>query len=809
MKHILLIPVLVYAAIGGYAQNISQTVRGNVVDADNRMAIPGVTVLLPDSDSTIGTITDGNGNFKLENIPIGRITLQFSFLGYETKTLTNLTVNSAQQFVINVELSESVIAINEVSVKANREDGEALNDMAMISVRSISPEETKRFSAGYDDPSHIITNFAGVNSSQSGNNDIIVRGNSPKYIQWRLEGIEISTPYHQSDQNSTVQGFSLINNKLLATSDFYTGAFAPEYGNALSGIYDIKLKPGNNEKFEAAASIGLMGTDLILEGPFKKAYGGSYLINYRYSTIGLLQDMGLVNIDGVSTVFQDATFKVVLPAKKAGSFSIFGLAGLDNLSVDDVEPGTWVTPGDNDMLSDVVENLEQNGSLFNIGMNHTYSINNKSYIKTTLSHMIRDISEDVFESYIVDGVDDLGLAVQDTVGDILNYSSRYKTSVSSAKTVYNNKINPNNKIRLGMEYSFHHYSIDQSQLSDDNLTRTTLLDYDGGINTFQSFISWKHYFNEDIILVGGLHNMNVLLTNESTLEPRIALTWKINSSNTLNAGFGNHSTMERIHNYFVCIEQDDGSYTYPNKDLELLKAYHYVIGYQRKITANITSKIEVYYQDLYNLPVENDVNSYYSTINENSDYMYVDLVNEGTGRNYGVEVTLERYFNNNYYFLLNGTLYESKYTALDGIERNTRFNNNYLCNLLAGKEFELGKNQNKTLTINAKFLFSGGQRYIPLLRDANGNLAVDEENGLFYDYSKAYENKFDDLFELNLSVSYKINLLKFTHELFLELNNLTNNRGRMAEYYDTSEPGNIGYIRHMAFLPSFMYRIYL
>ncbi len=808
MKRVIIILVFIFEAVCGHAQNMSQTVRGNVIDADSHTPLPGVTVYQPDVDGTKGTITDTYGNFKLENVPIGRITLQFSFIGYKTKTVPNIIVNSAQQVVINVELQETVIKMEEITIKATRKNGEALNEMAMISARSISPEESKRYSAGYDDPSHIITNFAGVNTSQSGNNDIIVRGNSPKYVQWRLEGMEISTPYHQSDQNSTVQGFSLINNRLLATSDFCTGAFAPEYGNALSGIYDIKLKPGNNEKFEAAASVGLMGTDLILEGPFKKGYAGSYLINYRYSTIGLLQDLGLVEIEGVSTVFQDATFKVVLPTKKAGSFSFFGLGGIDNLLVNDVQPNTWVTPGNNDMLSNIIEDLDQGGALSNIGINHTYSINNNSYIKTTLSYLNRSITEKVFESYIIESIDYNGIATSDTTGRTLNYSSRYKTATTSAKMVYNNKINSKNKIRLGIEYSLHDYVIDQSQLNDDYQTRNTLLDFEGNINTFQSFISWKYNFSNNLTLVSGLHNMNVLQTNESTFEPRIALTWKINRCNTLNAGFGNHSTMERIHNYYTRIQQDVGTYTYPNKDLGLLTAHHYVVGYQRQITNNITSKLEVYYQDLYNLPVENDPNSYYSTINENSDYKYVDLVNKGTGKNYGVEITVERFFNNNYYFLLNGSLYESKYTALDDIERNTRFNNNYLCNFLAGKEFELGEIQNKTLTINAKLLFSGGQRYIPLLRDAAGNLAVDEETNQFYDYAKAYENKLDDLFELNLSASYKINLPKITHELFLELTNLTNDRGRMSEYYDTTEPSNIGYIRHMSFLPSFMYRIY-
>jgi len=808
-KLILTVLFSITLAIVVFGQNLTQTVRGKVIDADSRLPLPYVTVVLLNGSETSGTVTDDNGYFKMEEIPIGRISLQFSFIGYETLIVPDISVNSSQQVVINVELVEAVTNLDEVVVKANKNKGEALNDMAIISSRSISPQETRRYAGGFDDPSHLLTNFAGVTGTQDGNNDIIVRGNSPKYVQWRLEGLEITAPNHQSDQNSTVAGFSALNNKLLSTSDFYTGAFTPEFGNVLSSVYSVKLRPGNNEKFEAAAGIGLMGTELILEGPFKKGYAGSYLFNYRYSTIGLMQDIGLVSIPGISTTFQDATFKIVLPTKKAGIFSFFGLTGFDNLIVDDLQPNIWETPGEQDMLPEIVEDFDHNNYLANFGMKHGFSINNNSYLNTMLMYSARGINEKVFESTVMEVENPDGTVITDTTARNLNYKSTYQTASYKAKMVYNNKINAKNKLQIGAEYTLNNYSTEQSMLGNDNISRIELIDFKGNVNTFQSFVSWKHRFNEQITLVSGVHNMNVLLNSKSTIEPRAALEWEINTKNSLHIGYGNHSTMERIHNYYTKIENTDGDYIYPNKDLGLLKAHHYIVGYKRKVTQNISANIDIYYQDLYNLPVENDENSFYATLNESSDYRYVDLVNKGTGKNYGFEITLERYFNNNFYFLLNGTFYESKYTALDGIERNTRFNNNTLINFLVGKEFDkLGKKKNKVFAVNLKAYFNGGQRYIPLLRNSNGELSVDAQNGSFYDYSKAYESKFDKLYEVNLSVSYKINLPRITHELFLDLTNLTNNRGRMAEFYDTNEPDNIGYIRQMEFLPNFMYRIY-
>ena len=189
----------------------------------------------------------------------------------------------------------------------------------------------------------------------------------------------------------------------------------------------------------------------------------------------------------------------------------------------------------------------------------------------------------------------------------------------------------------------------------------------------------------------------------------------------MHAGYGMHSTTESVHNYFTKIPQDDGSYIEPNKNLGLLKAHHYVLGYEKRFTENLVGKIEVYYQYLYNLPVENNDTSYYATINEGIDYKYVELVNKGIGKNYGVEISVERFFDNNFYFLINSSLFDSKYKSLEGVWRNTRYNNNYIVNILFGKEFKnLGKKQNQTLALNTKIFFEGGQRYIPLIKRCSG-----------------------------------------------------------------------------------------
>jgi hypothetical protein len=546
-----------------------------------------------------------------------------------------------------------------------------------------------------------------------------------------------------------------------------------------------------------------------VEGPLKKEYSGSFLINYRYSTVSVLQKLGLVNVPGVTTTFQDAAFKVVLPSKNAGTFSLFGLGGIDSLFVKNVSPKIWKTPGDNYMKPQITQDFVQGNYLANMGLNHTAPINSNSYLQSTLCYSGIGLQDDVIESTILKTVNGMGEASFDTVGRKHNFKSKIVKSNYKGMSIYCNKINTSHKIEIGAEYSIVNENNDQSRLENDSTSdRFSLLFYHGNIQTFQTFLSWKYNFNDNLTFVSGLHNLNVLLNNKSTFEPRIALDYKFGDGNSITAGYGKHSKMETIHNYFTQVKQADGNITEPNKKLDVLKADHFVLGYNKNFTRNLNLKIETYYQNLYNLPVEDDAASSYATINEGGDYKYVPLVNKGTGANYGIELTLERIFDNQYYYLINGSFYNSKYKTLDGIERNTAYNSNYLFNLLCGREFIFGKRHNNTLTLNGKLFFSGGQRYIPLVRDTQGNLAVDPANNKFWDYGEAYENKFDDIFSLDVSVSYKINFRKSTHELFFSLTNITKNQAKLSEYYDVDKPGNIGYIYQMSMMPNIIYRGY-
>jgi hypothetical protein len=523
----------------------------------------------------------------------------------------------------------------------------------------------------------------------------------------------------------------------------------------------------------------------------------------------LINTLGLVEADGVLK-FQDATFKIVLPAKKAGEFSLFGLGGLSGFQINNVKPDMITTPTNETNTADISEDYKKRTYLSNYGMNHTLNITKNSFIRTTLSYSNNGITEDVFKTKTTKIYNAQGDFLRDSVGDkTLDYKNRLMKSTYSGAIMYNNKLNSRNTIQIGTRYSLMGYDYNLSWLEASTAEWFTAVDMRKSIGTLRNFIGWKYRPTPYITIVSGFHNMNVLYNNKSTIEPRVAVNWKLNNRNILSAGYGKHSTMESIHNYFTRVTLNDGSIIEPNKNLDLLKAHHYVLGYEKRFTENLRAKLETYYQQLYNLPVENNDTSYYATINEGTDFQYVSLVNKGTGKNYGIELTIERFFANNYYFLINGSLYNSRYKSLEGVERNTQYNGNYLINILCGKEFvNLGRKRNQALILNAKLFFGGGQKYIPLLRDANGNVAVDPVNKRFWDYTKAYNSSIDDVHQVTISISYKWNKPKTTHELFINLDNITNSKAKLSEYYDTTKPNSIGHISQFGFFPNLMYRVY-
>lgn len=296
--------------------------------------------------------------------------------------------------------------------------------------------------------------------------------------------------------------------------------------------------------------------------------------------------------------------------------------------------------------------------------------------------------------------------------------------------------------------------------------------------------------------------MHFLLNGNSSLEPRLGLKWQFTPKQSISAGFGIHSRLETMTNYFAEATMEDGSVYNPNKELGLSRARHYVLAYQNNSIRDLMIKTELYYQDLYDIPVNKDTATPFSAVNFSYGVTNEVLANRGTATNYGMELTVEKFFSKSWYLLTTTSLYQSEYKGSDGIERNTRFNGNTVFNALGGKEFILGRGKYPwTLNSSLRFTYAGGRRKTPI------DLEASREAGYTVRYEKlAYSESYDDLLRLDFKVSFTKNRGRSTHTIELDLQNLTNRLYTMYDYYESTSD-QIETVSQMGFIPGILYRV--
>ncbi len=764
---------------------LTQKVRGQVVDAASRQPLAGVIVLLA-SDNQINTTTDARGYFTMSQVPVGRQTFQFSLTGFENYVVTEASVISGKELELNVSLKESLHQLDEVVVSAGKDKARPMNEFATVSSRSFSVEETRRYAAAFSDPARMAQNFPGVSNAGDQDNSIVVRGNSPKGVLWRLEGIEIPNPNHFSGLGATGGAISMLNANVLGNSDFYTGAFPAEIGNALAGAFDLNFRNGNTEQREHTVQIGALGVELATEGPFKKGGKSSYLINYRYSTLALLGRF--LDLGGVQPEYQDASFKLNFPTEKAGTFSVFGLGGY-NKAVQHVKADSSVWDGEEN------ENLrfKDNTMMGVAGVSHQYFLNKKSYIRTVLSASYDKSASDAdtlnpADNYKV-------VPVQHTSGS----NTAYRLSV-----MYNNKINARHTFRTGIIAQQMAYDMDYNYYDTDEAQWKTIISGNGQTQFYQGYLQVRSRLSERWSMTAGVHGSYFALNSKYTIEPRASIAYEVNQHKmTLAAGF--HSKPDHISTYFYQNVNQADATTFPNKNLDLLKAFHAVAGYSTMLPGKLRLKTEVYYQKLYDIAVEKDVNSSFSVINAQDVFSLMEtkkpLVSEGTGQNYGIDISVERPFSNNYYMLLSGSLYKSTYTNYKGDEYSTRYNRNYQMNLIGGKEFKLSANGRKVLGLNGKILYSGGMREskIDLAQSIANKEQVLVPGEYFTQVAPAY-------FRADIGIYYKFNSRRATHSIQFDVQNVTNRKNYYFSYFD-SKSGSIKQVNQLGFFPNISYRI--
>lgn len=762
---------------------LSQNIKGVVIDADSKKPLAGAAVMLLNSNK--GTTTDSLGQFKLNNINVGRQSLTISSLGYETRTVSEIMVSSGKEISLTISLTEEIKKTNEVTVTSRKSRIKPLNEFATASARQFSVEDTKRYPAAAYDPARMAMNFAGVSSNGDGNNEIVVRGNSPRSILWRLEGVEIPNPNHFSSLGAGGGAISMLSSSTLGNSDFYTGAFPAEIGNTTAGAFDLNFREGNKDKREYAFMVGGLGIEASAEGPFRKGGKSSYLINYRYSTLALLKGF-LDNLGGVLPEYQDLSFKFNFVTPKAGTFSLFGLGGYNRASADAEKDSTkWNDDNENFLL-------EAKGRTGVAGLSHQYFLNRHSYIKTILSASYVDYREEV------DSLNQRNSYSIEPVVRTKNAETAYRISM-----LYNNKLDSKNTFRTGIIASQLKYGYNSRYYDKVDRQWRQTLNGNGSSGYYQAYAQWKHRFSNQLSANAGLHASLLALNKTYSIEPRLSLTYSAKHNQTFTLATGIHAKPENLGVYRF-IPQNYAGTDQPNKNLEMPKAFHVVLGYEKGFATGWRLKTEAYYQHLYDVPVEQKADSYFSMLNSMGVYDLTDigvLTSTGKGKNYGVDITVEKPFNKNYYVLFTSSIYASKYTNFSGKEFNTRYNRNYQTNLVAGKEWKTGTDKKNIIGFNAKILASGGLRNSPI------DIAASRTRGkVVYVNDQYYTQSGDMYYRFDIGFSYKKNRKHSTHTISFDIQNVTNHQNLFYEYYDNDE-SKVKKEYQMGFFPVINYRI--
>lgn len=746
-----------------------QVVRGLIIDGHTHAPVPGANIIIVGSDPLIGTTTDADGKFKMRDVPVGRISIRISSVGYNSKTLSNMLLGTGKELVLEIPLAESITAMDEVVITPGMMDSDVQAEAPSSHVFTV--EETKRYAGSLGDPARMASGYAGVMGASDESNALVVRGNSPRGVLWRVEGLEVPNPNHFATEGSSNGIVSVLSANIIDNSSFLTGAFPAMYGNALSAVFDMKLRNGNNEQREHSFQAGLLGLEVSTEGPFTKNHNSSYLINYRYSTLDILDKLGVdLNAAGEFKSYQDVAFKAAVVLPHEAQLSVFGIGGLSK---------------SNHQTSNTVNRDQSDVGVTGLTFEKRF---NNTYLTTSLSWSATHIVNENRVSGLSLGL----LEVEE------NYYKSYVRSLAQAS----HRISDKCFIDGGIIYSRLYYDFYLRNLDPSNSTYSEIVNFSEQNTTaiVQGFASARHQLTPSLSAVYGMHYIHFKLTNDQSIEPRASLRWKVDNRKAFMVSFGKHSRIENLQYYLARDHQTGGNEVQINKNLGFTRANHFVLGYEQSFTGKHLLKVEGYYQNLYNAPVQSDPSSMYASINQDTGFITDTLINNGQGKNYGVEISLERPFAQDFYYLINGSLFQSRFRIADEAERNTSYNGNFNFHLLVGKEFKM-KGERDALGLNLKITWAGGRRYIPI--DLQKSI---QDNVEVYQWDKAFEAQMPDYFRADVQFVYRRNKPRYTTEWRLDIQNVTDHINPAYYYYhDPSE--TIRLKNQVGFLPIISYRI--
>ncbi|MFH1050328.1 MAG: TonB-dependent receptor [bacterium] len=717
-------------------------VKGKVVNFKTQQPVQGVTVHV--LETKYGIYTKGDGSFKISDVPVGRYIIKFSAVGFESVQYP-IVLTSGKEEQLNIQIQERFIQMDEVKVTAEKNSFAPINESAIVSSTVFTLDDVERYAGSRMDPARMAQNFAGVVGANDVRNDIIIRGGSPTELLWRLDGLDIPNPNHFATQGATGGPVNAINSNILDNSDFLIGAWPSEYGDKMSGVFDLRTRKGNDEKYEFLGQFGFNGFELGAEGPLP-GNKSSFITNYRYSFLDLMEKMGLdFGFSGIPR-YQDGVLKMDFQPNDKNQISLTGMLGISAIKI---------APSGKDDVFQTDYAINNGTNFYILCLNWQYLFNERSYGKLTIGAV---------DNVYINDVDSVETDENEKVVKITPFfTSKSTEGYYSMKYSFHYAPDTRHFISAGIENRFRYYNLFGKEL-DPNEPDPYLLDKDGTSNHLLSYINWNWRLAENLTSNIGVMSQYLGINDKVTVEPRLALSWNFLPLHSVNIGFGVHRQSLPLIIYFSGDK---------NKKLDFMQALHYVAGYSFHVSDNAIIKFETYYKDISKAPVDGDTASYWSFLNTGTDFGVnagTGSVNTstGTGRTYGCDLSFIKNFSENYYVTGTTSYIRQQYKGSDGIMRFGAFDNIFVANLLSGYEWVI--NPTFTIEFSGKYTIAGGSPYIPI--DLERSIA---ENDTKYDRRKAYSVRKPDYSRFDIRIDFRNNYKSFSMVSYISIENVLNN----------------------------------
>lgn len=760
------------------------TIKGRVSSAQTGEGLPGAALLLQweGADRQIRSRTalaDSSGYFSFSGqlsekdapevqpaLPPGRYTLTVHFLGYATWYLSELLLTNARDVVLEIALEELPRTLGEVEVRAQRS---ALQSAEMPGARMMTVEQTQRFAATFFDPARLAAFYPGVVTANDQGNALSVRGNSPNGMLWRLEGLDIVNPNHLSNTGTAADrptasggGVNILSAQMLDNSTFLNGAFPAGYGNALSGVMDMRLRKGQPERLFTIQA-GLIGIDVAAEGPFREGGQSTFLANYRYSAVGLLAAAGL-DFGGETIAFQDLSFHLSFPGKNGGQFTVFGMGGRSrNLFASPADTARWESGKDR-------YNIRFASEMGALGFSYARRIAPRLMWRAAgaLSAAGHERTADLFLSGLA-RMQNRPLRLEtDQIAEqrhSLTTSAEWKPS-ARAEAVAGVMVS-----RTGGQAEARYLTPEKEVRSAVSGMADAWL--------WQAYATARWWPAPKWQLRAGLHATHFSLGEKArAIEPRAGIGWWPASGHSFHLSYGLHSQPQQMTTYFSAVSLPGGGFAYPNRMLGLTRAHHSSLAWHYEPTPDWQLRTELYRQHLFRVPVSLSRPAV-SALNLIENLLTDSLANSGTGRNTGLEVSAEKRFSRRYFLLLSGAFYEAIYIGVDGVKRNTRFNGRYAFNMAWGREWRLKGTKDRVLIYSLRAVYLGGFRQLPIDLPAS-----QQAQATIWQDGAGFVLPGEDYYKADLRIALRKNKTRWTRTLALDIQNLTNRRNFAFRYYD-------------------------